>query len=251
MTSSPQVAITADRFDALIFDLDGVITDTARVHFAAWRDTFDEYLRAAGRDDDRFTEDDYLRFVDGRSRIDGVEAFLASRGITLERGASTDGADGATAWAVANRKNARYLAAIAEGGVDVFPGSVEFVTGARAAGFATAVVTASRNRAAVLDAAGIADLFDAHVDGNDAAAMHLAGKPDPATFLEAARRLEVGPARSVVFEDAIAGVEAGHAGGFGMVVGVDRHSGEAALADHGADVVVPDLSVLTVEGPGR
>ncbi len=250
MTSNP-VAIAVTRFDAAIFDLDGVITDTARVHFAAWKRVFDEYLRAAGRGGAAFGEQDYFDHVDGRSRVDGVVDFLQSRGITVERGSPDDVPGSATAWAIANHKNAEYLAQIGRDGVTVFPGSIELVRGARAAGLRTAVVTASRNRSEVLASAGIDGLFDAHVDGNDAADLHLAGKPNPATFLEAARRLDVRPDRAVVFEDAIAGVEAGHAGGFGLVIGVDRHGGETDLAGHGADVVVDDLGSVHVVGTRR
>jgi beta-phosphoglucomutase family hydrolase len=244
------VAIAAARFDAVIFDLDGVITDTARVHFSAWKRLFDEQLVRAGMGDAPFTESDYLRHVDGRARIDGIEAFLTSRGIHLDHGEPDDPPDAQTAWGLANRKNGYYLGALGTEGVDVFESSVEVVRAVRAAGMRTAVVTASRNRAQVLDTAGLSSLFDAHVDGIDAENLSLEGKPDPATFLEATRRLDVTPARAVVFEDALAGVEAGHRGGFGLVVGVDRRHQAKALAAHGADAVVADLDQVQVIGAG-
>jgi len=242
----PRIVISPDRFDAVIFDLDGVITDTARVHLVAWKRLFDEYLAVVDPDATGFSDDDYLRFVDGRARIDGVEAFLASRGIHLDHGEADDPPDAPTAWGLANRKNGYYLDALAVEGVDVFASSVAVAEQARAAGMGTAVVTASKNRDQVLAIAGLGRLFDAHVDGIDAERIGLAGKPDPATFLEAARRLAVDPERAVVVEDAIAGVEAGRRGGFGLVIGVDRRHQGAALLSGGADVVVADLAEVAV-----
>lgn len=251
MTSRASVTISPHRFDAVIFDLDGVITDTARVHAAAWKRLFDEYLAThapPGGDTGPFDEEDYLRYVDGRARIDGVEAFLASRGITVPRGEESDPPDASTAWGLANRKNHYFLEVLRSEGVVAFPTSVAMVEAVRRAGLATAVVSASRNRAQVLSAAGIADLFQVHVDGVDAAELGLVGKPDPALFLEAARRLGVEPGRAVVVEDALSGVEAGRRGGFGLVIGVDRGGRGEELRHRGADVVILDLSAVAVSG---
>jgi alpha,alpha-trehalase len=249
-----RVAIDPERFDAVVFDMDGVITDTARVHFAAWRRLFDEFLAEAapeGTDRSEFTHDDYLRHVDGRSRIDGIEAFLASRGITLSRGTPDDEPGNETVWALANRKNEHFLRTLSAEGAIAFASTLDVARSLIAAGVRTAVVTASRNRAVVLEAAGADDLFDEHVDGVDAAEMGLAGKPDPASFLEAARRLGVDPQRAVVIEDALAGVEAGRRGGFGLVIGVDRSGGhQAAFLAAGADVVVADLDAVDVISGG-
>ncbi len=248
------VTIDPGRFEAVICDMDGVVTDTARVHRSAWKRLFDEYLGAvapAGADIRPFTDEDYREYVDGRARIDGVEAFLASRRVSLPRGKSEDGPGAGTAWSLANRKN-RYFLEVLEGeGAHAFPTSVEFLRRVRAAGLRTALVTASRNRAEVVAAASVAELFDASVDGVDAAELRLAGKPAPALFLEAARRLGVAPSQAVVVEDALAGVEAGRRGGFGLVIGVDRGGRAEALLEHGADVVVGDLALMTVGADGE
>lgn len=236
-----------DAFDALILDMDGVITDTARVHMAAWTELFDHYLTdQAPPDADRrsFSQEDYHRYVDGRARIDGVEAFLGSRGVELPHGQPDDPPGSTTAWALANRKNELFHAALEAEGVHVFHSTVRLVEAIQKAGWRTAVVTASRNRADVLAAAGIGDLFDAAVDGIDAAELDLAGKPEPATFLEAARRLDVEPDRAVLVEDARSGVAAGKAGDFGLVIGVDRVGQARELADAGADLVVSDLGEI-------
>lgn len=244
-----RVLISRGQFDAVIFDLDGVITDTASLHFHAWKQLFDQYLEheaptsACHRP---FSDDDYLRFVDGLPRVDGVEGFLGSRGIRLDQGTSDDPPDRQTVWGLAHRKNGFFLALLASEGVTVFPSSVDAVHSIQKAGFATALVTSSRNGAEVLDTVGLGDLFGVHVDGIDAHALGLAGKPDPAPFLEAARRLGVDPARTVVVEDAISGVEAGHRGGFGLVVGVDRGDGADGLLENGADVVVRDLAAFEI-----
>lgn len=255
MTSAKdRVVIRADRFDAVIFDLDGVITDTARVHAAAWKRLFDEYLAEVappGTPDRPFDDDDYRRYVDGRARIDGVEGFLSSRGIELDRGTPDDPFDVPTAWGLANGKNGYFQDILASDGVVVFPSSVEAVHKIRDSGLMTGLVTASRNRAQVLAAAGITNLFDAHVDGIVAAELGLAGKPDPAPFLEAARRLGVDPSRAVVVEDALSGVEAGRRGGFGLVIGVDRFDDGEEMLEHGADVVVSDLAALSVAAEER
>jgi beta-phosphoglucomutase family hydrolase len=254
VTSPDRPAIPLDRVDAVVFDTDGVLTDTASVHSAAWKRLFDEYLQQRaerlGEPFRPFEELDYLRHVDGKPRYDGVAGFLASRGITLPWGDPSDAPSHQTVCGLGNSKNRYFLAHLREHGVHAFPSSVAFVRELGANGVRTAVVSASRNMRAVLDAAGMRQLFDVEVDGVDAARLGLAGKPDPALFLEAAGRLGVPPARAVVVEDALAGVEAGRRGGFGMVVGVDRGGQAAELAARGADVVVDDLGRLGLDGGG-
>ena len=229
--------------------MDGVLTDTATVHAAAWKETFDEYLRRrAGRTGAPFVPfdavADYDRSVDGRPRSDGVRSFLASRGIRLPQGAATDPPSAETVNGLANRKNRAVLRLISQQGVQAYPGSVRFLRAVRGAGLPTAVVSSSANCRAVLAAAGIVDLFDVRVDGRTIVRDRLEGKPAPDTFLLAARELGVEPSTAAVFEDALAGVEAGRAGRFGYVVGVDRAGQAAALLRHGADVVVADLAEL-------
>ena len=252
MTEPSRPAIPLDRLDAVVFDTDGVLTDTASVHAAAWKRLFDEYLaqRATrlGEPFRPFEEADYLRHVDGRTRYDGVAGFLASRNISLPWGDPSDPPDRETVCGLGNAKDRFFVAHLRDHGARAFPSSADFVRRLRAAGLPTAVVSASRNMVAVLEAAGLRDLFDAEVDGVEADRLGLAGKPDPALFLEAARRLGVAPARAAVVEDALAGVEAGRRGGFGLVVGVDRGGQAAALAERGADLMVDDLGALDVEG---
>lgn len=232
----------------LLFDLDGVLTRTADVHAAAWKQTFDQLLRErAERDGSEFREfepTDYTRHVDGKPREAGVRDFLASRGIELSEGEESDPPDAETVSGVARRKNDLVTELIERDGVEVFSGSIDYLRAAREAGLRTAVVSSSRNTPAILDAAGIADLFETRVDGSVAAERGLPGKPAPDTFLEAARELGAEPRRAAVFEDAIAGVEAGRAGEFGYVVGVDRAGHAEALREHGADIVVSDLGEL-------
>ncbi|SEO86000.1 beta-phosphoglucomutase family hydrolase [Trujillonella endophytica] len=233
-----------DGIRACLFDMDGVLTRTATVHMAAWKRTFDEFLRARDPGAREFSQDDYNRFVDGKPRADGVRDFLAGRGITLPEGTADDGPDAATVHGVGQRKNVLLLRELDEHGVDVYPGSLRFLEAARAAGLATAVVTASANGEQVVAAGGFGPLIDARVDGVVAAAEGLRGKPAPDTFLAGARALGVEPAQAVVFEDALAGVAAGRAGAFGYVVGVDRVGQAEALRRGGADVVVQDLADL-------
>lgn len=230
---------------ALLFDLDGVLTKTAKVHAAAWKELFDEVVRSHG-DSRPFSPDDYAARVDGRLRQDGVRAFLASRGITLPEGTPDDPPDAETVHGLGNRKNVRLLELLARDGVERYEGSVRFLDAARAAGYPTAVVSASRNCRQVLEAAGLADRFDARIDGEVAAERGLPGKPAPDTFLAAAEALGVTPSAAAVIEDAVAGVEAGRAGGFGWIVGVDRvgPAQAEALRTHGADIVVEDLGEL-------
>jgi beta-phosphoglucomutase family hydrolase len=252
VTEPNRPTINLDGLDAVVFDTDGVLTDTARVHAAAWRRLFDEYLaqRAARRDEPfrPFEDADYLRRVDGRSRYDGVAGFLASRGITLPWGDPADPPERETVCGLGNAKDRVFLAHLRDHGAQAVPTSVAFVRRLRERGLRTAVVSASRNMVPVLKAAGVRDLFDAEVDGVEADRLGLAGKPDPALFLEAARRLGVAPARAAVVEDALAGVEAGRRGRFAVVVGVDRGGQAAALAERGADVVVADLGELALQG---
>ncbi|PRY47521.1 HAD superfamily hydrolase (TIGR01509 family)/beta-phosphoglucomutase family hydrolase [Geodermatophilus tzadiensis] len=239
-----------DGIRACLFDMDGVLTRTATVHMAAWKRTFDEYLRASDPQAPLFTQLDYNRYVDGKPRADGVRDFLASRGITLPEGSPDDPASAATVHGIGRRKNELLLAELAENGVEVYPGSMAYLRAARDAGLATAVVTASANGEQVVAAGGFADLIDARVDGVVTAREGLRGKPAPDTFLAGARALGVEPAEAAVFEDALAGVEAGRAGAFGLVVGVDRVGQAEALRAHGADVVVTDLDQL-LDGGAR
>jgi alpha,alpha-trehalase len=248
-------ALPLDRIDAVVFDTDGVLTDTASVHAAAWKRLFDEYLRERserlGEPFRPFGHDDYLRFVDGKPRYDGVASFLASRGITLPAGSPSDPPERETVAGLGNRKNGYFLAQVEQHGVRPFPTSVELVRALRSRGVRLAAVSASRNFAVVLRAGGLQGLFDAEVDGVDAARLGLPGKPDPALFLEAASRLGVPPDRAVVVEDALAGVEAGRRGGFGLVVGVNRGDQAEGLRARGADVVVDDLGELRLDGGPR
>jgi beta-phosphoglucomutase family hydrolase len=234
-----------DGIQALLFDLDGVLTQTAKVHFKAWKQTFDEYLKARdGGSFKPFTQDDYNEYVDGMPRYDGVRTFLKSRGIELPEGDPGDAPDKETIDGIGNRKNDLVLTIIKTEGVQVYDGSVAYVKAARGAGLTRAVVSASANCKDVLESAGIADLFDARIDGIVATEQHLRGKPHPDTFLAGAKALGVQPAHAVVFEDATAGVQAGRDGKFGFVIGLDRVDHAGALLDHGASVVTRDLSEL-------
>jgi beta-phosphoglucomutase family hydrolase len=240
--------------DAAVLDTDGVITDTARVHAAAWKRAFDAFLRHRAQErGEAFrpfdTGADYALHVDGRPRADGVRAFLASRGIDLPEEAPP-GSDTPSVAALAAAKDAAFRALLDRDGVTAFPSTVALVRRLRRSGVGVAAASASRNCARVLAAAGVDGLFDARVDGVDAARLDLAGKPAPDLFLEAARRLGAPPARTAVIEDSLAGVEAGRRGGFALVVGVDRTGRSAALAAHGAHVVVADLAELGPV-PGR
>jgi beta-phosphoglucomutase family hydrolase len=236
-----------DDITALLFDLDGVLTPTAAIHFKAWKQTFDAFLRERGGDSFReFSQEDYNEYVDGMSRFDGVRSFLKSRDIELPDGAEDDDGSGAdpTVHGLGNRKNALVLELIEKDGVTAYEGSLRFVKAAQEAGLARAVVSASANCRPVLRSAGIEDLFDAIIDGTVADEQHLQGKPHPDTYLAGAKALGVEPAVAAVFEDATAGVQAGHDGHFGFVVGVDRVDHAAELEKHGADVVVKDLADL-------
>ena len=233
-----------DVIRACLFDLDGVLTQTAKVHQAAWERTFDEFLQGRDPSAAEFSQDDYNQYVDGKPREDGVRDFLASRGITLPEGTDSDPADAATVRGVATRKNELLLRELDEHGVQVYEGSMRYLRAVKDAGLAAAVVTASANGGQVVAAGGFADLIDARVDGVVAKRDGLRGKPAPDSFLAGARALGVPPAQAVVFEDALSGVAAGRAGEFGFVVGVDRVGQADGLRERGADVVVQDLDEL-------
>jgi beta-phosphoglucomutase family hydrolase len=234
---------------ACLFDMDGVLTRTADLHAAAWKEMFDEYLtRRATASGEPFVPfdsvTDYDRYVDGRPRLDGTREFLHSRGISLPEGSETDPPGSETVYGLSNQKNELVLRKIREKGVTVYPGSLRFLDEVRESNLATAVVSSSANTVEVLRAAGLEGKFDEVVDGIVAEREHLEGKPAPDTYLAAARGLGIDPSAASVFEDALAGVEAGRAGGFGLVVGVDRVGQADDLAAHGADVVVTDLAEL-------
>ncbi|MET9381729.1 beta-phosphoglucomutase family hydrolase [Streptomyces sp. NPDC002928] len=235
-----------EEIQACLFDLDGVVTKTAVVHAAAWKETFDAFLRE--RDGEHFRPfdavADYDEYVDGRPRADGVRTFLASRGIDLPEGAPDDPPDVGTVHGLGNRKNELLLEKIRTQGVEAYEGTLRYVDAVRARGLRTAIVSSSANTLDVLRSIGAEHLFDVRVDGVVAAERKLPGKPHPDTFLAAAHDLGVEPARAAVFEDALAGTDAGRAGHFGYVVGVDRAEHTDALYAHGADVVVKDLAEL-------
>ena len=239
-----------------LFDLDGVLTDTASVHNQAWKQMFDEFLRErANRTGDQFvpfdSDEDYSRYVDGRPRSDGVRTFLRSRGVELSEGAPDDPPDAETVYGLGNRKNIALQKAIERDGVKVYDVSREYLKAAAAAGLRRVVVSSSANTEQVLRVTGLLELVEGRVDGVAIAERKLAGKPAPDTFVEGARCVGATPEQSTVFEDALAGVEAGRAGRFGFVVGVNRVNDEHGreLRNHGADVVVKDLSELLEEGP--
>ena len=241
--------VTRDRFDAVLFDLDGVLTSTAKIHAACWKEMFDEYLkkRAVERNEpfQPFDiETDYVLYVDGKPRFDGVRDFLTSRGIHLPDGTPDDSPGNETVCGLGNRKNEMVNKAIASGRVEAYEGSVAWVRHLRKEGIRTAVVSSSHNCEAVLKAAKIADLFDERVDGAVADHLRLTGKPAPDTYLTAAKQLGVAPNRAVVMEDALSGVQAGRNGSFGLVIGVARHDNADGLKANGADVVVTDLGEM-------
>jgi beta-phosphoglucomutase family hydrolase len=234
-----------EEIQACLFDLDGVVTKTAVVHAAAWKEMFDAFLRAREGEQFRpFDDTDYDEYVDGRPRADGVRTFLASRGIELPDGTPDDPPDAPTVHGLGNRKNDLVLEKIRTDGVEAYDGTLRYIAAVRDRGLRTAIVSSSANCRDVLRAIDAEDLFDVRVDGVVAAERELPGKPHPDTFLAAARDLGVAAARSAVFEDALAGMDAGRSGHFGYVVGVDRVGQTNALYAHGADVVVKDLAEL-------
>jgi beta-phosphoglucomutase family hydrolase len=237
--------VVAEGIAACLFDLDGVLTSTAAEHMAAWKRTFDAFLREREGEHFRpFTESDYVEYVDGRPRADGVRQFLASRGITLADGGHDDPPTADTLYGVGNRKNQLLLGIIQDRGVTPYPGSVRYLEAVTDAGLDVGVVTSSENGASVLDAANLTRFVKARVDGLVITREKLRGKPEPDSFLAGAKALGVDPARAAVYEDALAGVQAGRAGGFGWVVGVDRTHHADELREHGADIVVSDLAEL-------
>jgi beta-phosphoglucomutase family hydrolase len=245
----PTAEIGPERFDAVLFDLDGVLTDTARLHAACWKRVFDELLERLARDrGEPFRpfeiEADYGPYVDGKARLDGVRDFLASRGVRLPEGTEESPVGEDSVRGMARRKNELFGCALASEGVEVYESSLDWLRRLRSSGLRTAVVSASHHCAEILRAAGIDRLFDVRVDGQVADRLALAGKPAPDTFLEAARRLGVAPRRAVVVEDALSGVRAGRAGGFGLVIGVARRGNQQDLMAAGADVVVNDLGEM-------
>jgi alpha,alpha-trehalase len=244
-------AVRVADIDAVVFDMDGVVTDTASVHAAAWKRLFDGYLAERARIEGTpfvpFDDDDYIRYVDGKPRYDGVRSFLASRGIVLPEGDLSDPGINDTVIGLGNRKDEYFLASLRNDGVRPYQTTVDFVHRLDKAGLRTAIISASRNMRQVLAGAGLADLFETRVDGIVAETLGIPGKPDPAVFLEAARRLGVAPERTAIVEDALAGAQAGRAGGFRLVIGIDRRGEGDALRRAGADVVVTDLAEVTVD----
>jgi len=241
--------MTRDEYDAVLFDLDGVVTNTAKLHAACWKQMFDEYLqKRAGEKGEAFRPfdlaTDYRVYLDGKPRFDGVRDFLASRGIRLPEGESDDPQRAETVRGLGNRKNELVSKAIERIGVEAYEGSVRFIDQLRRDGFKIALVTSSENCTAVLKATKLDPLFDVRVDGHMVETQNLAGKPAPDTFLMAAKLLGVEPRRAVVVEDAISGVQAGSSGKFGLVIGVARKGNAEELKQHGANVVVNDLSEL-------
>lgn len=242
------VEVLGTTIDAFLFDLDGVVTRTARVHARAWKRLFDEFLASLEGDPERLAPfrlpADYLAYVDGKPRYEGVRSFLQSRAIDLPWGDPQDSPDARTVCGLGNRKDRYFNEVLAEQGVEVFPTTIALIGALRTRGVRTACVSSSKNCRSILARAGIIELFDRIFDGRDLEREGLAGKPHPDAFLRAAERLGAAPARSAVVEDALSGVAAGRAGGFGLVIGVDRGAGREALLAAGADVVVADLAEL-------
>lgn len=244
-----KAAVSPDSFDAVLFDLDGVLTATAQLHAACWKQAFDEFLqKRADRKGELFRpfdlKADYGDYVDGKPRYDGVQSFLESRSIKLPYGAPDDPPDRETVCGLGNRKDDLFNQTLKSAGIEVFEGTVAWLHQLRQAGIKTAVVSSSKHCRAIIEVAGIADQFEARVDGNVSDDLKLKGKPAPDTYLKAAAMLGVKPQRAVVVEDALSGVEAGRNGGFGLVIGVDRKGDAEALRKHGADVVVSDLKEM-------
>jgi trehalose 6-phosphate phosphatase len=244
--------IDLNRYQAVILDMDGVITRSARAHAASWKRMFDEYLqqraRRGGSEYKPFDDkEDYYRYVDGKPRYEGAQSFLESRGISLTYGSPDDPPDRETVCGLGNRKNRYFREYLSSHGVESYQSTVSFVKEMKQKRKRVAVISSSENAKAVLKAAGVLGLFHVIVDGVDSARLNLKGKPEPDIFLEAARRLKVSPGNAIVIEDALSGVEAGKAGGFALVIGIDRSGQNTGLRSHGADIVVSDLSEIVGE----
>jgi alpha,alpha-trehalase len=242
----------SNHYKAVILDLDGVVTQTARMHAHCWKQTFDEFLqqrrdKTGGPFKPFDLTKDYQEYVDGKPRYDGVQSFLQSRGIELPFGDPQDPPTNVTVCGLGNRKTVFFEEALHREGAEVYQGTVDWIWQLRGAGLKTAIVSASKHCHMILKSAALTDLFDAEVDGNTAESLHLKGKPEPDMYLEAARRLQVEPRLAVVVEDALAGVQAGHRGNFGLVIGVDRKGDTQQLLENGADFVVADLVELVAE----
>jgi alpha,alpha-trehalase len=249
MSRGQSTELSTRHFDAVVFDLDGVVTQTVRVHASAWKQLFDEYLarlsERTGTPHRPFDlEQDYLLYLDGRPRYEGVRSFLVSRELELPLGDLSDPPTCETICGLGNRKNLLFLSHIRQCGVEVYPSTVEFIHQVRSHKLRIGLITSSKNCSEVLEGAGISDLFETKIDGNDLLRLRLRGKPAPDAFVEACRRLQVAPERTVIVEDAVAGVRAGRAGGFGLVVGVARKDNADDLRENGADVVVTDVGQL-------
>jgi beta-phosphoglucomutase family hydrolase len=247
--SADHPSVTPDRFDAVLFDLDGVLTATAKLHARAWKEAFDQFLKKrAEKTSGDFKpfdlKQDYEDYVDGKPRYDGVESFLESRNIKLPHGDPDDPPDKETVCGLGNKKDDRFNQIMKDEGVELYQGTITWIHQLRQAGIKIAVVSSSKHCKIIIESAGIADLFDARVDGNVTDDLKLKGKPAPDTYLKAAEMLGAQPPRAVVVEDALSGVEAGRNGGFGLVIGVDRKDDAEALRAHGADIVVQDLQEM-------
>ena len=247
--SQPNYSVTTDNFDAVLFDLDGVLTATAKVHAVSWKRMFDEFLSQRAKDNNEpfipFEIDtDYKNYVDGKPRLEGVRSFLDVRGIELPSGSQDTPLEEDTIYSLGQRKDKIFHSILESEGVEIYETSVAWVCYLRSQEIKTAVVSSSRNCEAVLKAAKITDLFETRVDGKVAANLGIAGKPAPDTYLKAAEILDAKPERCVVVEDAISGVQAGRAGNFGLVIGVNRNDDADALINNGADIVVTDLGEM-------
>ncbi len=247
--------LSREKYDAVLFDLDGVITATDKVHFAAWKALFDDFLKGIAERDNTpfqpFDEEDMRQYVDGKPRYEGVRSFLASRGISVPMGEPDDPEDAATVCGLGNKKNRYFNETLQRDGATVFESTVDLIHALRRVGIRCAVVSSSKNCKTVLEVTGLTDLFEIRFDGTHAAELKLKGKPTPDTYLKAAERLGVDPSRAVVVEDAISGVQAGRAGNFGLVIGVDRFGNAEGLRENGADIVVQDMGKVTVPEDNR
>ncbi len=252
MTGEQQVDLTSSHYDAAIFDLDGVITQTARVHARAWKEMFDQFL---SRMDSEFKpldiESDYRKYIDGKPRYDGVRDFLESRGISLPEGEPQDPPDRRTVCGLGNRKNQLFREIVKRDGVDIYEDTIEWLSSWKQHGLRTGVISSSNNCKFILEVTELLYLFDVRVDGLVAQELDLPGKPAPDVFLHAVAHLDIEPERAIVFEDAIAGVEAGKAGGFGLVIGVARTDQTEELLNHGADAVISSFKQLNTEYGGK